>query len=84
MAQESRTLSIRGAASEFGISRTVLSAAIHAGALPAYQPTARTVRVFRSDVELWIRRSAVRPTDFAAARVEEVLAREAKAAGGAD
>jgi hypothetical protein len=38
--------------------------------------------ILRADVERWIRKHAVKPIDFAAARVDEILEREERAGAG--
>ena len=74
-------LSIRQINREYGVSRDTVSHAIRNGDLPASQLGTKRILVLRRDFEAWLQKHAVRPPDFAAARVEEVLAREAKAAG---
>ena len=68
-------LSKRGVLRQYGFDPTK---AIASGEIPASRMGKRWYRIFRSDVEAYIRKHAIRPSDFAAARVDEVLAREAR------
>ena len=74
MARE--TLSLRGVERDYGIPRAVASKAIADGGFPAYRLKKRRYLIFRTDVENWIRRHAVRPRPTAEARVREVIERE--------
>lgn len=73
--------SARGVARTWQIDRAFVLEEIHAGNLPAYRRGKRRWILFRGDVEDWIKRHAVKATDHATARVDQVMAREAKAAG---
>ena len=70
--------SARGFSRAYQIDRNVVLDAIRTLDLVAYRRGKRRWLIFRHDGEDWIRRNSVRPTDFAAARVEEVLARQSR------
>ena len=72
---------LRGVEREFGISRARLSEAIRSGALPAARLGSRRMTILRSDVLQYIKKHAIRPTDFAETRVDEVLERERRTVG---
>ena len=71
--------SIRGLNQRYGVGRGKITEAIRLGELPATRLGPKRIVVLHSDFEGWLRSHAVRPTDFAAGRVAEVLAREARA-----
>jgi excisionase family DNA binding protein len=77
-----RALSIRGINREYGVGRGTVTKAIRAGELPACQLGPRRFIILRRDFESWLHKQAVRPSDFAAARVDEVLEREARSGAG--
>ena len=56
--------------------------AIDLGEIPASRVGKRRLSIFRADVEAYIRKHAIRPTDHAEARVNEVLKREARVSAG--
>jgi hypothetical protein len=73
--------SAREFARAYHIDRSVVLDAIRSADLIAYRRGKRRWLIFRSDAEDWIRRHAVRSTDHARARVDEVLEREARMSG---
>lgn len=78
----SEALSERGVEREYRISRARVADAIRRGELRASRLGTRRLTILRSDVERWIRSHAVRPSDSAAARVDEVLERETRSGAG--
>jgi hypothetical protein len=54
-------LSVARAAREYGFDAGTLMEAIREGRLRASRPTARTIRVFRRDIEQWMADHAVTP-----------------------
>jgi predicted DNA-binding transcriptional regulator AlpA len=80
--EQKSALSARGVEREYAISRAAVTDAIRRGELPAAQLGSRRLTILRADVERWIRKHAVKPIDFAAARVDEILEREERAGAG--
>jgi excisionase family DNA binding protein len=68
--------SIRRAARITGIPRHQIRQGIADGEIPCSQLRGRTMFVRICDVEDWMRRHVVSPTDHARAHLEEVLERE--------
>ena len=52
-------LSLRQAARELHLAERVLRRAVRSGALPAYKPGKRTLRVERSELYRWVRAQRV-------------------------
>lgn len=71
---------IRAAARRVGIGERVLREAVRRGEVPIYRAPGAWPRVAVAEVVAWLRAYRAAPTAHAAARVAEVLAREARRA----
>lgn len=69
-------LSARGVARHLGVSLVTVRAAIVAGELPAARLGRRRLTILRADVDAWIRRHQIRPTDEDHAVLERVHERK--------
>ena len=72
--------SVRGIAKRYGLAREIVSAAIHRGELQATRIGVRRYLVLDEDFRGWLRSRPVTVARNPAARVSEVLEREARRA----
>ena len=79
---DQRGFTLRGASRAYGLARATLTAAIRRGELPAARIGQRRLVILASDVEAFLRRHAIRPTQHSEAVVDAVLAREENRAAG--
>ncbi len=78
--QTRAALSCRGVEREYGLARSTVADLVRRGEIPGIR-RGRSIRVLRTDIEAWWRRTAAQSIADADRVVDRVLEREARRAG---